>query len=161
MFNEIESYYLKPGEIFYSEEPAMVRTVLGSCVSITMFVPRFKIGIISHCMLPTSQDAIHRGEDAMKYVDCALLYMNKKIINSGAEKRETEVKLFGGSNMFTIADADSGVGIKNVNSALNLIKKLGYGIVSSDTGGNFTRKLFFSFDTGKVYLRKISKIQGM
>ncbi|WP_303850847.1 chemotaxis protein CheD [Seleniivibrio woodruffii] len=161
MINQADSLYLKPGEIFYADTPMVVNTVLGSCVSITMFVRRLGIGMMSHCMLPSSTEALKRGEDIMKYVDCAVLYMNKTIINAGAEKKETEVKIFGGSNMFTVSDDDAGVGNRNVTASMTILKKLGYVITASDTGGQFTRKLYFSLDTGTVYLRKISKIQGL
>jgi chemotaxis protein CheD len=63
--------------------------------------------------------------------------------------------------MFTVAEGDAGVGNRNVTSAMTILKKLGYVITASDTGGQFTRKLYFSLDTGTVYLRKISKIQGL
>lgn len=161
MINHADSLYLKPGEIFYADTPMVVNTVLGSCVSITMFVRRLGIGMMSHCMLPSSTEALKRGEDIMKYVDCAVLYMNKTVINAGAEKKETEVKLFGGSNMFTVSEGDAGVGNRNVTAAMVILKNLGYIITASDTGGQFTRKLYFSLDTGTVYLRKISKIQGL
>jgi chemotaxis protein CheD len=161
MINQSESLYLKPGEIFYADTPMVVNTVLGSCVSITMYVRRLGIGMMSHCMLPSSSESIKRGEDIMKYVDCAILYMNKTVLNAGADKKDTEVKLFGGSNMFAISDEDSGVGNRNVNASIDLLRKLGYTIMSKDTGGQYTRKLYFSLDTGTVYLRKISKIQGM
>jgi len=161
MLNQSESLYLKPGEMFYADSPMVVHTVLGSCVSITMFVRRLGIGMMSHCMLPSSTESVKRGEDIMRYVDCATLYMNKVILEAGADKRETEVKLFGGSNMFTGTNDDAGVGHRNVEAALAMIKKLGYTITSSDTGGQYTRKLYFSLDTGTVYLRKISRIQGM
>lgn len=153
---EYGNYYLKPGEIIYSDEPLIVHTVLGSCVSVTMYVKRLKIGAISHCMLPLSSD-IHRGEDAMKYVDCALLFMSKKLQSAGAKTTETEVKLFGGSSLFTASDNERGVGAKNVESASQLLKKMGYSIISSDTGGRITRNLYFSLDSGTVYLRKINR----
>ncbi|MGE4267908.1 MAG: chemotaxis protein CheD [Deferribacterales bacterium] len=161
MINHAESLYLKPGEIFYADTPMVVNTVLGSCVSITMYAHRLGIGMMSHCMLPSSTESIKRGEDIMKYVDCAVLYMNKTMLNAGANKKEIEVKLFGGSNMFSVSDEDSGVGNRNITASVSILKSLGYTIISSDTGGQFTRKLYFSLDTGTVYLRKISKIQGL
>ncbi|MCD8554479.1 chemotaxis protein CheD [Seleniivibrio sp.] len=161
MINHAESLYLKPGEIFYADTPMVVNTVLGSCVSITMYVRRLGIGMMSHCMLPSSTESIKRGEDIMKYVDCAVLYMNKTMLGAGADKKEIEVKLFGGSNMFTVTDEDAGIGSRNISASIALLKSLGYTITSSDTGGQFTRKLYFSLDTGTVYLRKISKIQGL
>jgi chemotaxis protein CheD len=37
-------FYLKPGEIHIADRPGIVTTVLGSCVSVTMYSPRLKTG---------------------------------------------------------------------------------------------------------------------
>ncbi len=44
--------HLKAGEIYIAEKPTLVATVLGSCISVTMFNNRFKIGAICHGALP-------------------------------------------------------------------------------------------------------------
>jgi chemotaxis protein CheD len=152
--------YLKPGEIFFSDTRTIVNTVLGSCVSVTMYVPRLKTGMISHCVLPTALGVIKRGEDAMKYVDCAVLYMHKKISGCGAEKRETEVKLFGGSAMFSVESETNGIGIKNVAAARSILHSLGYCIIKSDTGGSYTRNLSFSLADGIVNIKRTTVFQN-
>lgn len=161
MFNECECIYLKPGEIHESDGELVVNTVLGSCVSVTMYVRRLKYGIICHCMLPASNEGNKQSEDCMRYVDCALSYMNDKFINLGVSKKEIEVKLFGGSDMFSTGGAGVTVGARNVAAAIELLNKYNFVLMAQDTGGQFTRKLYFSLDTGTVYLRKISKMQGM
>ncbi|MGE4267295.1 MAG: chemotaxis protein CheD [Deferribacterales bacterium] len=154
MLYSIGCVYLKPGEIYFSDVPAVVNTVLGSCVSVTMYAPRLRAGIISHCVLPTALGSIRRGEDAMKYVDCALLYMHKKMTSTGADKRETEVKMFGGSTMFGIENGENSIGTKNVSASVSLLRGLGYCIVKSDTGGNFTRNLSFNVGSGVVNIKR-------
>ncbi|WP_303851285.1 chemotaxis protein CheD [Seleniivibrio woodruffii] len=159
MYCSFGRVYLKPGEIFFSDRHTVVNTVLGSCVSITMYVPRLKAGMISHCVLPTALGAIKRGEDAMKYVDCAILYMHKKMSGCGAEKRETEVKLFGGSAMFSVESETNGIGVKNVHAAESLLRSLGYCIMKSDTGGSYTRNLSFSLSNGIVNIKRTTVFQ--
>lgn len=161
MFNQFECIYLKPGEMYYADEPLVINTVLGSCVSITMYVRRLQAGIMCHCMLPASNDGIKLSEEYMKYVDCALTVMQQKMQNIGADRKETEVKLFGGSDMFSSGDPSNTIGTKNINAALEILKDMNYVLMAQDTGGPFTRKLYFSIDTGTVYLRKISRIQGL
>jgi len=161
MFSDIDCIYLKPGEIYFADEPMVIHTVLGSCVSITMYSRRMKMGIMSHCMLPCTSENFHTGENCMKYTDCAILYMNRLLTSKGVCVRETEVKLFGGSDMFASKDASSTVGRKNVDTANSILTKMGYVLVAADTGGQFTRKLYFSIDTGTVYQRKISRMQGL
>ncbi|MGA2108628.1 MAG: hypothetical protein ABSH25_13400 [Syntrophorhabdales bacterium] len=45
--------FLKPGEIYVGEEPAEISTILGSCVSVTMFSKRVRVGAICHALLPS------------------------------------------------------------------------------------------------------------
>ncbi|MDX1678888.1 MAG: chemotaxis protein CheD, partial [Arsukibacterium sp.] len=45
--------FLQPGEFYFADEPCCIRTILGSCVAITMWHPRLKIGGMGHCMLPS------------------------------------------------------------------------------------------------------------
>ncbi|MGE4319509.1 MAG: chemotaxis protein CheD [Deferribacterales bacterium] len=161
MFDDCQCVYLKPGEVYFADESLVIHTVLGSCISITMYCRKIKAGIMSHCMLPCSSESVKQGDDCMKYVDCSVLYMNRLFLQKKIEKRDIEVKLFGGSDMFAPANSTVTVGQRNITAALSILDKLGYNISARDTGGAFTRKLYFSIDTGTVYQRKISRIQGL
>jgi len=48
-----EHINLQPGDIFISEKSALISTLLGSCVAVTMFSPRLGVGAISHGILPS------------------------------------------------------------------------------------------------------------
>ena len=63
--------------------------------------------------------------------------------------------------MFLINNRSSSVGQKNINAVQTILSKLGYKIAAQDTGGQFTRKLYFSTETGIVYVRKISRLLGV
>jgi len=43
--------YLKPGELFITDKPFFVKTVLDSCLTITMFSPRARLSAICHAVL--------------------------------------------------------------------------------------------------------------
>ena len=47
---------LKPAELFISERPAIVRTVLGSCVAVTMYDRQLGIAAICHALLPEGNE---------------------------------------------------------------------------------------------------------
>ena len=49
---EYLQHFLYPSSFFASKEPYMVKTILGSCVSICLWDKRLKIGGINHYMLP-------------------------------------------------------------------------------------------------------------
>ena len=39
---------LHPGELFVAQEPTLITTILGSCVSVCLFCPKQKIGAMCH-----------------------------------------------------------------------------------------------------------------
>lgn len=144
--------YLKPGDIYLMPEPAVVTTVLGSCVSITMYHPWLKVGGICHGLLPNGD-----GREGFKYVDCAFRYMLQQFRALGARAGEIQAKLFGGASLFS-AEGGAGslsVGSKNVKTAMALIRREGIKLAASDTGGKVGRKILFHTDTGEVFLKRL------
>ena len=145
--------YLKPGEVVVAREPVLVTTVLGSCVSVTMFSPGSGVGAICHAMLPENAG---RDED-LRYVDTALRHIHRKVTGYGAG-RDLVVKLFGGARVLNVDDSGSPgrtVGEQNVTRALEILEELGLKINSADTGGVVGRKLYFCTRDGDVYLRRM------
>lgn len=150
----LESIYLKPGELAVAERPALVSTVLGSCVAVTLFSPRLGIGAISHAMLPLAA-----GRSDFKYVDSSLLHMLAQFDRLQVSKRELVVKLFGGADMFEPAQASGGstVGRQNIQAARVLLRQEGLSVQAEDTGGRQGRKLLFYTHTGEVLLKRLSR----
>ncbi|MFZ4855183.1 MAG: chemotaxis protein CheD [Desulfuromonadaceae bacterium] len=145
--------YLKPGEVVVAREPVLVSTVLGSCVSVTMFSPGSGVGAICHAMLPENAG---RDED-LRYVDTALRHIYRKVTGYGVG-RDLVVKLFGGARVLNLGDSGSPgrtVGEQNVARALEILEVLGLKVNSADTGGVVGRKLYFCTRDGDVYLRRM------
>lgn len=161
MFDDSSCEYLLPGEVYQSDVPSMVNTVLGSCISVSMFSKKHGFGMLCHSMLPNSKDAFKKDDNCMKYVDCSIIHMHKTFQDRGIKQHETEVKIFGGSDMFEYNRNIETVGAKNIASAVKNLADLKYMITAKDIGGQFTRKLYFSTETGIVYVRKISRLQGV
>lgn len=150
----LESVYLKPGELVVAERPALVSTVLGSCVAVTLFNPRLGVGAICHAMLPLAA-----GRDGFKYVDSSLLHMLAHFERLGVSKRELTVKLFGGADMFEsgLPAGGGSVGRQNIQAATALLRQEGLPVVAADTGGRQGRKLLFYSHTGEVLLKRLGQ----
>ena len=82
--------YLKPGELLVAEDPVKVLTVLGSCISVTMYAARTGVSAICHAMLPTDS-----GSDNFKFVDSSLQHMLEYFKQHRITRGEIQVKLFG------------------------------------------------------------------
>jgi len=151
--------YLKPGEICLAEKPTLVKTVLGSCVSVTICNKRLGIGAICHATLPEFNK--NKDDDNnFKYVDYSVIYMVNMFKSYGSTPKELDVKVFGGSDMFitrNLSSKKATVGTQNVIKAIDIIKKEGLIISSSEVGGTRGRKIYFYTGTGEVLLKFIRK----
>lgn len=164
LFNSQLSFiYLKPGEICITGDPSMVETVLGSCVSVTMFDRKSGVSMICHCLLPQCKNEIPCGGDCsegFKYVDCSIRRMIAKYASYDIRRSNIEVKVFGGADMFK-ANAGSAnsiaIGIQNIETALKIIKAERLNLIASDVGGTAGRKIYFNTHTGEVHLKRLNK----
>jgi len=159
---EFTQIYLKPGGIYISEKPALVSTLLGSCVSVTMFNPRLKTGAICHGLLPSCRGKkpcekfCHEG---IRFVDCSIMRMLGWFGQNGVARGEIEVKVFGGSDMIVGGDMTSKatVGQQNISMAFHILGKEMLRIAASDVGGSRGRKIIFSTLSGEVLLKHLRK----
>lgn len=153
--------YLKAGEVHISREPAVVMTVLGSCLSVTLFHRRLGVGAICHGLMPQCRnkaDCTAECLEGTKYVDCSIQRMARHFRGLGALPGEIEVKVFGGADMFGRGpQCRSGisVGLQNVEKAMEIIEKEGLRVSSRDLGGTQGRKIFFNTATGEVLLKRL------
>jgi len=161
--DQIPFIYLKPSEIHITKTPSMVETVLGSCVSITMFDRRSGVSMICHCLLPKCKNENHcNGDcsDGFKYVDCSIRRMIAKYAAYDIKRSNIEVKVFGGADMFkTSAESANSIAIgkQNIETALKIIEAERLNLIASDVGGTRGRKIFFNTYTGEVHLKRLNK----
>lgn len=151
----LPNVFLKPGEVYISQAPALVSTILGSCVSVILYSRDARAGVMCHAMLPHGTDGAE-----LRYVDSAVdcLYETLRAISGRADG--FEAKLFGGSDMLgppARANGALSIGRQNVDAALKSIERLGLRLAASDTGGDRGRKVFFYSGTGEVLVRPVRK----
>lgn len=147
--------FLKPGELFLSRNPAIVSTVLGSCVSLTIFDSVACVGAMCHVLLPKGP-----MDEGFRYVDSTLRYMAEKIGAMGVRLDKCEVKLFGGADVLLPVDQQGkrlSIGSQNVQQTLRVLDEWGVAPKATDVGGKLGRKLFFNSHTGDVFLKKVQK----
>ncbi len=148
-----ESIYLLPGQLSIVERPTVISTVLGSCVSVTLFHCRQGFGAMCHAMLP-----FNRGEQDFKFVDSSIHHMLASFDRRGIPRRELEVKLFGGADMFEPSQAAGSsltVGRQNIAAATQILAAEGLQLLASEVGGRQGRKLHFQAYTGEVLLKRL------
>src|SRR4051812_8833059 len=95
---------LQPGEYFVGDARHRIRTVLGSCVSMTLWCPVLRIGAMSHFLLADRGGRSPEVLDA-RYGDEALLLMLRELQLRRVAAQQCEAKIFGGGDMFPAAKA--------------------------------------------------------
>ncbi len=149
----IPEFYLRPGEFHFGAAPQRLSTLLGSCVTVTLWHPRRHIGGMCHIQMPGRSARRSTNELDGHYADDAFALFDLALERNGSTAREYEVKLFGGGNMFPGTDAGSmEVGSKNVAAARRQLAARHLKPVVEHVGGAGHRKLMFDLASGDVWL---------
>jgi len=143
---------LNAGEFHFGGGNTRLSTLLGSCVSITLWHPRKRIGGMCHYMLTTRERPPGAPLDG-RYANEAFELFLEHIAQSGTRLREYQVKLFGGARMFgNGASSLTDVGKSNVDYGLGLLEKNNITAISRHVGGSGRRKILFDLWSGDVWL---------
>ncbi|HEY1257497.1 MAG TPA: chemotaxis protein CheD [Terracidiphilus sp.] len=158
---KLPEIYLQPGESRLVREPAILRTLLGSCVGIAFWVPRLGLGALCHPMLPRSpanKTIPLTRSTGRRYVDYAIRDLAQQFDHLGARRDEVEVKLFGGGDVLLTGNdsARPTVGSLNIEVAIKVLEEEGFRILASSLGGQSGINIYFNTLTGEVLLQRHS-----
>jgi len=146
--------FLLPGDFRFDRIGSRLRTLLGSCVAITLWHPRLRIGGMCHFLLPGRARTPAMPFDG-RYADEALALLVEDMAGAGTTPREYEASLYGGGNMFPdIEPCDKeSVGHKNAAAAKQLVSNYGIRIKDSSLEGNGHRMVDFDVARGLVTVK--------
>jgi chemotaxis protein CheD len=156
---KIPEIYLQPGELRLVKKPAILRTLLGSCVGIAFRVPRLGLGALCHPMLPrfpVKQALTMTRSGGHRYVDYAIRDLARQFDALGARREEIEVKLFGGGDVLLTNEESTRptVGSLNIEVAIKVLEEEGFCIMASSLGGQRGINIYFNTQTGEVLLQR-------
>ena len=158
---DVIDIFLNPGDVFFGDSEMRLRTLLGSCVAITVWHPQRKIGGMCHYMLPARGRGEFKELDG-RYADEAILLLLKEILRQQTNPYHYEVKLFGGGNMFLHVatkqkSRDLNVADRNVIAAQELLQRHGFAIAAEHLGGDGYRNVIFDIGSGDVWVKQTPK----
>ncbi len=141
------------GACALARSPVKIKTFgLGSCVGITLYDRRERIGGLVHAMLPTINNA-RTKDNPLKYTDSGIEYLADKIIKKGSPRGRLEAKLVGGARMFE--NQSMNIGERNIEWARNTLERLEIPLVAEDIGKNYGRTVTLDTSTGDLLIRTI------
>lgn len=142
--------YLQPGQVFVSTDPAVITTVLGSCVCVCLWDPRHGAGGANHYLLPERVGAEH----SLRFGHAAMEELVKQLEGVGASRRLLQAKLFGGASVIrSFANGNGHLGDRNIEVARRFLERERISVVAEDVGGRRGRKLLFDTRTGMVSVK--------
>lgn len=145
--------FLQPGEVYFGDRGTRIRTVLGSCVSITFWHPRLLLGGMCHYMLPERGTAGAGGADG-RYADEAVDLLFAEMRAAGTRPREYQAKIFGGGRMFSFATGGLlDIGSRNIETGRRLLRSHGLEPAGEHLAGVGHRSIIFDVASGDVWVR--------
>ena len=148
--------FLHPGDFCFSKEPVHVHTLLGSCISITLWHPELHIGGMCHFTLPKypGKPSPDRKPDG-RYADDVMKMFREETARCGTRLTEYEAKIFGGGNMMREEGqcVQDSIGSKNAAMAMQLLMQENVNILVAHVGEFGHRRLVFDIGTGDVWVR--------
>jgi len=154
--------FLHPGEWHFGAAPGRIGTLLGSCVSVTLWHPHHHFGGMCHILLPGrlrshSHSHTHTHSNSApldgRFADEAMELLANEIHARHATPASCQVKLFGGGNMFSGTRAGGmDVGRRNIEATRHALARHGLVPMNEHVGGTTRRRLHFDLSTGHVWL---------
>lgn len=125
---------------------------LGSCIGITIYDKRKKIGGMAHIMLPKNPDP---SKTIAKFADTAIDAMTKELEKMGVNLKDVESKIAGGAQMFTFSSSNemNSIGFRNAEAVKQELKKKGIRLIVEETGGNSGRTIELDLDNGNLKIK--------
>ena len=151
----IRSIVIGPGDFHFDRGQTRISTLLGSCVSITLWHPVRQIGGMCHYMLCERQRMAQQALDG-RYAAEAFQRFLEHAKREGTQPSEYVAKLFGGANMFTSASQNlsqtPAIGQNNIEYGRALLNSHSVPLIAEHVGGSGRRKLHFDLWSGDVWL---------
>jgi chemotaxis protein CheD len=163
--------FLNAGDFYFGSGNLRIRTLLGTCVAITIWHPARRLGGMCHFLLPTRfRSESGAGATPGFYADEVMELFAVALAASHTRAVEYVVKLFGGGNMFPcqlqasacrktacterLREQCSNLGCRNITAARRLLAANSYAVAAEHAGGHGSRQIVFNLGSGDVWVRR-------
>jgi chemotaxis protein CheD len=148
---------LGPGGFYFGSGEYRVRTLLGSCVAITLWHPLTRVGGMCHFLLPSRSSAELLGERPLdgRFADEAMEMFRREMQRVATSPGEYQTKIFGGGRQFADPAAGGGIDVpaRNIAAAISLCQAHGLTVSSRHLGLDGSRQIVLDLANGDVWVR--------
>lgn len=142
---------IHPGEWYFGNEYESLYTVLGSCVALSLWHPKLKIGGLCHYLLPVQPSYLRELGGFGRYGK-TILPLLKQAMSGYADPSEYELGLFGGGDTLS----NHGIGKQNILFAQHWLQDENLYVKHMDVGGKVSRSLLLELESGNISLKHYS-----
>ncbi len=132
----------------------IISTLLGSCIAVCLYDKWAQVGGMNHFMLPSPNNSNRNNDSNGIYGLPSLELMITELLQSGAMKSRLEAKVFGGAKV--VKELPGNIPQANIEFTLDYLAKENIKLISTDTGGEFGRKILFDLSDFSVYVKTMA-----
>jgi chemotaxis protein CheD len=141
------------GDLYITDKPEIIRTVLGSCISVCLYDIRSTIVCMNHYALPKRK--VDSNKQDLNYGKEAIDILIRRMMSKGVHLYNIRAKVFGGA-CINMSEVNS-VGQANITIAFKILNEYKIPIESKDVGGINGRTLLFHTESRKVFVKRLNK----
>ncbi len=147
------------GGYYAGNKPTVIRTLLGSCVSVCLYDKVTRTGGMNHILLPGKAN-LDKADSGARFGVNAMELLINEIIHRGGNRSRLTAKAFGGASLIGDIPWENTMGKKNVDFVIDFLRKESIRLINQDFGGRHSRSVYFHTDTGEVLMKRIKWIPG-
>ena len=132
-------------------------TAIGSCLVITAYDARNKIGALAHIMLPDK--APQPSSNKTKYAVDAIEEMERGLISNGTKKEDIEVCIVGAGNV--LKKADDNICHANIESVIRILRQKRIVIKAAVLGGVERKAVTLDIERGAVFYTEGDSVEKL
>jgi chemotaxis protein CheD len=151
----VSTYYIEPGYVYFSRQPATLRTVVGSCVAVCLYDRVLTMGGMNHYLKPKVHD---KGKATPTFGNVAIPALLRMMEEAGSRRSDIVAQILGGSA--PEGATHPGIGEQNVTVARQVLARQGIRVIGEDTGGSIGRKIIFDTGTGEIAVLRVQKLRS-
>ena len=148
----LKRHRINVGEVAASSTPAILHTLLGSCVAVCLFDPHTRAGGINHIWIPRARP----GETGARYGVHAMEILINQLMHLGCDRRRFVAKAFGGAELFPASTICS-VGASNIQFVREFLATEKIPLVAERLGGDRPVHLYFYAHINRARLRIVEQ----
>ncbi len=143
--------FLRPGEFYVRRRPALVETLVGSCVAVCLYNYKHGFGAMNHFLMDRPPDPA--DPDIGRYGVTSTQHIVRAVLKIDPEPTHYRAGIFGGAVILKAASDAPHIGPANVAAATEVLHAAHIRIVTQEVGGTRGRRIRLNTETGEMECR--------